>query len=588
MTDRYAVSLRLLFIAAVLFACARPVPAFAAAPPPLVITGAQDFFPLLDHCDAAPGNLGFDEIESGAAPFVRVDRVHLAGWPAVIWIRCRIQTANARDHREWLITMGNDVDHVDIYERSGQGYRMAITGMHVPYSQRTDHYVFPAFTLDDDALSGRPFYMHVTYFQTFPLFMSVRTEHRVLFRVEPYRVIEGLFFGVLLAVALFNLFVFFSMRDRSALIYVSYVAALFMNELVTTGIGDQYVWPNLAGDQRWLGWATETAAFGTALLFIRSFLQTRTALPGWDRALTITFFVEALTHLSIVLNPSMQMLVQPLVFFQLFAMLLTVATAVMRWRQGFAAARFYVIGFLPATVGIFANLAYNVYYNPTANWFWAANGVELGAMFQSVLISFSLLDRLRILDRQKEEARAELTVVSQEALRLHDLALHDPLTGLANRMLFTEELGRALLRANRKGTHVGVLFADLDGFKPINDIYGHRVGDQVLKIVADRLTETLRRADLTSRLGGDEFAIIVEDLKSYEQAEQICDTVGKLLEAPIVIDSTAMPLGISVGCAVFPQDGSSVDQLLHHADLRMYATKQAHKRGDAPAVVPRS
>ena len=126
-----------------------------------------------------------------------------------------------------------------------------------------------------------------------------------------------------------------------------------------------------------------------------------------------------------------------------------------------------------------------------------------------------------------------------------DLALHDALTGLANRVLFTEELGRALLRANRKGTHVGILFADLDGFKPINDVYGHRVGDRVLQIVAERLTETLRRADLTARLGGDEFAIIVEDLKSVEQAKQITESVSKLLESPIVIDNTAMPLGIS-------------------------------------------
>lgn len=555
----------------------RPAAASAPAPPPLVVArDAIASYSLLPHCDGAPGDLGFDRISAGNAPFGPVEQVPLRTWPAVVWLRCTLRNADPRDHRLWLITMANQVDHAEIYEQTAAGYRMSVTGMHVPFNQRSDRYYYPAFTLDDDAFSGRPLYLHVTYFQDFPLVMMVRSEHRNFFRIEPYRMIEGMFFGVLLAVALFNLFVFFSLRDRTAALYVVYIAALIANELVSTGIGDQYLWPDIAGDSRWLLWGTTTASFGTGLLFIRSFLQTRKALPIVDAALIGAFLLEASMHLTVVLTPLAAGLILPLLIVQFGGMMVSLAAGFLRCRQGYYAARFFVIGFLPAMIGYIANLAYNV-FTPPGNWFWAANGVELGAMFQSVLISFALLDRIRILDRQKEEARAELTVVSQEALRLHDLALHDPLTGLANRMLFTEELGRSLLRATRKNTHVGVLFADLDGFKPINDVYGHRVGDQVLKVVASRMKESLRRVDLTARLGGDEFAIIVEDLKSSDQAEQICATVGKLLEEPIVIDNTAMPLGISVGVSVFPQDGTSVDQLLHAADLRMYAAKERHK-----------
>jgi diguanylate cyclase (GGDEF)-like protein len=580
MTDCSRARFVWLILLAALF-CVSTSPAFAA--PPLVISGAKDSYPLLPSCDAAAGDLAFDRIVAGAR-FVPVDRLKPQTFPAVIWLRCELRNADARDHRLWLITMGNDISRAEIYQPTPQGYRVAITGMQVPFNERSDRYYYPAFAIDDNAFAGRPIYMHLVYYQYFPLNISVRTEHRSFGRIEPYRIIEGIFFGVLLAVAFFNLFVFVTMRDPSTLLYVAYIAALIANELASTGIGAQYVWPNFAPDERWIEWITTTASFGTALLFVRSFLQTRKTVPVWDIALIACFFVEAITHLTVVaiLVPVSAIVI--LLFIQLLAMAITGATGVVRWRQGFAAARFFVIGFLPATVGYFANLAYDV-FTPPGNWFWATNGVELGAMFQSVLISFSLLDRLRILDRQREEARAELTIVSQEALRLHDLALHDPLTGLANRMLFTEELGRALLRANRKGTRVAVLFADLDGFKPINDVYGHRVGDLVLKAVAQRLKDTLRRVDLTSRLGGDEFAIIVEDLTSEEQAAQICDTVGKLLEAPLLIDNTAMPIGISVGCSLFPQDGASVDQLLHAADLRMYATKEAHKRGEDPLAM---
>ena len=558
-------------------------PAKALAVSPLVISAAQDAFALIPHCDAAPGDLGFDRIIGGVR-FVPFDQVKSHSFPAVVWLRCRLHNPDMRDHRLWLITMGNDVARAEIYQPTPQGYRLSITGMRVPYNERSDPYYYPAFALDDNTLSGRPLYLHVVYYQYFPLSINLRTEHRNFGRIEPYRIIQGIFFGVLLAVAFFNLFVFVTMRDKSTLLYVAYIGALIANELATTGIGTQYLWPNFAPDERWIEWCTTTAAFGTALLFVRSFLQTRATIPRWDIALVACFFIEAITHLTIVsiLVPVTAIVI--LLFIQVLAMIVTGASGIVRWRQGFAAARFFVIGFLPATVGYCANLAYDV-FTPPGNWFWATNGVELGAMFQSVLISFSLLDRLRILDRQRDEARAELTLVSQEALRLHDLALHDPLTGLANRMLFTEELGRALLRANRKGTSIGVLFADLDGFKPINDVYGHRVGDLVLKAVAQRLKDTLRRADLTARLGGDEFAIIVEDLTSQEQADQICETVGKLLETPLLIDNTAMPLGISVGCSVFPRDGSSVDQLLHEADLRMYATKEAHKRGEDPLAM---
>lgn len=580
MTDCYRPRLLWLILLAALF-CVSAAPAVAASA--LVVSGLAESYPLLPHCDAAPGDIAFDRIMTGVR-FLPVDRVKQQTFPAVVWLRCRLRNADRRDHRLWLITMGNDVSRAEAYEPTSQGYRVAITGMRVPFNERTDPYYYPAFAIDDNVFSGRPLYMHVVYYQYFPLSMSVRSEHRNFGRIEPYRIIEGIFFGVLLAVAFFNLFVFITMRDPSTLLYVVYIAALIANELASTGIGGQYLWPNFAPDERWIEWGTTTASFGTALLFVRSFLQTRKTVPVWDIALVACFFVEAITHLTIVavLVPVSAIVI--LLCIQLFAMAITGATGVVRWRQGFAAARYFVIGFLPATLAYSANLAYDVFM-PAGNWFWATNGVELGAMFQSVLISFSLLDRLRILDQQREEARAELTIVSQEALRLHDLALHDPLTGLANRMLFTEELGRALLRANRKGTRVAVLFADLDGFKPINDVYGHRVGDLVLKAVAQRLKDTLRRVDLTARLGGDEFAIIVEDLTSQEQASQICDTVGKLLETPLLIDNTAMPIGISVGCSLFPQDGASVDQLLHAADLRMYATKEAHKRGEDPLAM---
>lgn len=298
MTQRALPRFAWLLLGAVVF-CVCCAPALAVTP--LVISGAQESYALLPHCDAAAGDLGFDRIINDVK-FGPVDEIKPATFPAVVWLRCSFHNADPRDHRLWLITMGNDVARVEIYQPTPQGYRMSITGMRVPYSERSDRYYYPAFAIDDNAFSGRPVYMHVVYYQYFPLTMSVRSEHRNFLKIEPFRLLEGMFFGVLLAVALFNLFVFITMRDRSTLLYVAYIAALILNELAATGIGSQYLWPNHAWDERWVEWFTATASFGTALLFIRSFLQTRRTVPLWDIALISCFVVEATMHFA--MSPS--------------------------------------------------------------------------------------------------------------------------------------------------------------------------------------------------------------------------------------------------------------------------------------------
>lgn len=248
--------------------------------------------------------------------------------------------------------------------------------------------------------------------------------------------------------------------------------------------------------------------------------------------------------------------------------------AVARLRAGFEPARFFVLAFVPYMIGTFANLYYNTFI-PPGNWFWATNGVEFGTMFQAAILSFSIIDRLRILEGEGRRARSELSAVSERALQMEHLALIDPLTGLANRAHFTRELLGAMERARRANGKLAVLFVDLDDFKSINDRFGHRFGDDVLRAVARRLSDRLRSTDVVARLGGDEFAAILENLESMERADRVAADVAGLLDLPIVVDGERMALGISVGRAVYPDDGRTVDHLLHAADLRMYEMKRA-------------
>ncbi len=160
---------------------------------------------------------------------------------------------------------------------------------------------------------------------------------------------------------------------------------------------------------------------------------------------------------------------------------------------------------------------------------------------------------------------------SNEA-RLLDLALRDPLTGLANRPLFEDRLGHALAAARRDGSRVGVLFMDLDGFKPINDRFGHRAGDLILAEVAQRLQASVRPGDTVARLGGDEFAVIAPHLQDGAQAERLSARLRDAAAGSIVVDGTEVSVGITVGVAV-GHGHTDPHELLHDADVEMYASK---------------
>ena len=172
---------------------------------------------------------------------------------------------------------------------------------------------------------------------------------------------------------------------------------------------------------------------------------------------------------------------------------------------------------------------------------------------------------------------------SQESLE--HLALHDPLTGLPNRALFMEQMGRTLARAHRRGTPMSVLYLDLDGFKDVNDALGHQVGDEILVAVSYHLRSVLRAEDTPARLGGDEFGILLEE-DAYG-AVRVAERIGRGFDGPWSISSGEVKLGVSIGIASREGD-EELDQLLHQADVAMYAAKAEGEGGCrvfAPAMV---
>lgn len=149
----------------------------------------------------------------------------------------------------------------------------------------------------------------------------------------------------------------------------------------------------------------------------------------------------------------------------------------------------------------------------------------------------------------------------------------DPLTGLANRRYLMQRLERLV----SQGVPLSVMFIDLDGFKPINDDYGHDVGDEALKIVSERMGACIRESDVLCRLGGDEFVILFTGLSDPEVLKGRGDKVLEMVGTPMWIDGNRLRMGASIGIATYPKDGADAESVLNASDEAMYAAKQGGK-----------
>jgi diguanylate cyclase (GGDEF)-like protein len=182
----------------------------------------------------------------------------------------------------------------------------------------------------------------------------------------------------------------------------------------------------------------------------------------------------------------------------------------------------------------------------------------------------ALRDSVRTVATQRDE-------IAKQRDLIHHQATHDALTGLPTLRLARDRLHIACSQAARDKNKAAALFIDLDGFKAANDKFGHDAGDHVLKIVAKRLSESVRSNDTVARQGGDEFIVIINGADGIDDARTVADKLVKVIAEPVYYNDELVTIGCSIGIAVFPDHASSPEQLLKHADHAMYAVKRSGK-----------
>jgi len=181
-----------------------------------------------------------------------------------------------------------------------------------------------------------------------------------------------------------------------------------------------------------------------------------------------------------------------------------------------------------------------------------------------------------LLRRQVAERTRDLRASER---RFRHLAHHDSLTGVPNRAWFHERAAKAIEQASHNGQTVGLLLLDLDHFKSVNDTLGHDAGDALLRVLAERLNSSVRKADTVARLGGDEFAVLLADVNNGDDVETVATKVLAAICRPVLVKNREIPMSASIGFSVFPEDGATVTELLRSADLAMYGSKHRARGG---------
>lgn len=400
-----------------------------------------------------------------------------------------------------------------------------------------------------------------------------------------------LYGGALLAMLLYNLMLFLSLRDRSHLYYVGYLTVFGVAQLTLNGMAFQYLWPT---HPDWGNWALPVCMSAAGLLlslFTRDFLGLRTHAPGADRVM------QALQGLFLLIMPVMWLghyapavkmgtvltVVAPVVLLGITAVML---------RRGHHQARYFLAAFGGLLIGLIA-ASLSMFDLVKPNWL-TAYGLQIGSVLEFVLLSLALAHRLklaqeshvqlqaahaaeleaRVLARTQDldKALGELTAANG---RLQELSQRDALTSLHNRQFLAERMPEIWGMAVRWKQPLAMLMIDIDHFKQVNDQHGHAAGDEALKAVAEVILRIMRRpGDHAMRYGGEEFLVVLPQTHAagaMHIAERIRQEVAALT---VTHGGQLIPLTVSIGVAcATPGPRTAMALMLQLADRLLYQAK---------------
>lgn len=583
-------------------ACADPSPASLSS---VALTPDSQTVALAEHaqivCDQH-GTLSFEAAQS-ASYLPLQGRTSTTADCSGYWIRFSL-------HREasavgnWILQSEHPWRHADLYfVHNGVPVRLQ-TGIDVPPQDRAIPSGLTALPLPLNEGQTQEFYLHLTgdttrYGESRSLAADVIPLTRWLLQQRSLLFWQGIYAGIIVGLALYNLILFLTIRERVYLYYVLYVVAFATIWIARSGFFYQYLWPHhFLFNQQYLAYVA-AAAIIFSVLFVRAFLTTRAYFPPIDRILLVALFGALLTCVAgAFAGPAVMSF--PLATLGLVVSFLYAGIGYFALVRGYRPARFFLVAWGALLVGNVLYILMFLRLLPTT--LFTYNAAQVGSAFECILLAFALADRVDLRNRAEEERQVEYTRALQEQIRqrtgelseaverLKTASVTDPLTGLSNRrhveaavQPWIADLRRARIR-NTPGVprrSLAICLADLDHFKQINDELGHVAGDRVLQASADTLRQNVRATALLARWGGEEFLVLDHVTGAYEDirmAERL--RVAIVHEDSAVFAHLGRPMSLSIGVVRYPFTESHPDLLdwdhcLALADHALYRAKRA-------------
>ncbi len=479
----------------------------------------------------------------------------------VYWLRFTLTQDSLP--RSWLLELPYPyLDDVRLYTpRSDGSMSEQRAGDHMPFASWPLPYRNFLFPLTLPPGHGtHTLYLRVATGDSLSVPLVVWEEEAFQLYAREEALLFGLYYGLMLAMLFYNAFVGTLLRDRTFYYYVacSFFALLIVAEL--NGHTLQYLWPNfpwLADQQHNL----IPCIYVTSLvLWQQAFLNLRQTVPWIVRPL-LAIIAAAIALILFSLIGFYGLGNQLTMYLAAITIVLTLLASIFCVARGHRPARIFLLAQLTPMAGSFLLVMRNLGYMTPSTLL--NHSFQLATSLEMLLFSIALAYRIYLLRRERHAAL--------------DLALHDPLTGLLNRHGLEQRLARFSHAGQRRNEELTLMVLDLDGFKQLNDRYGHKTGDLVLREVARRLKACIRTTDFIARPGNDEFIIGLPGMFSHSDGAQLADKLIDQVALPIPVGSPVpggtVQLTASVGVAFMPGDADQVEGLLEQADLAMYVAK---------------
>lgn len=512
---------------------------------------------------------------------------------STFWFRLRIRNESALDENWLLENQYPLVDFLDYYALLPDGsLAHSQSGDRRPFHLRSIKHRNSTFALSLAPGQEIEIYLRAQTQGSMQLPLQLWSHTAFLNKNHDEQLALGFYYGIILAMLLYNGLIYLSLRDINYLYYVIYIGTFGLLQLVLNGLAFEYFWPSMPN------WTNESLFFflGVSFVFMaqfsRSFLHLSDNLPLFDKILKGFILIFAFVAVGSLHDGAYRLMRDVGVHATLLVVIVVFFAGFLCLRKGTKQARYFMMAWaiFLAGVGAYALKAFGI----LPNVFLTEYGLQIGSALEVILLSFALAHRMRVLKEENERIQREATEqlerhVAQRTLDLNaalldlskanevlkDLSTVDGLTGTKNRKFFDDHYLQEWNRAFRDGQPLGLLLVDLDHFKQVNDSYGHLAGDETLRLVVRVIEKHLRRpGDQIARYGGEEFAILLPNT-DLEGAKRVAEYIRRdVAMTDLHYEGLKIAVTLSIGVAsICPRRLNSPAALISHADHALYRAK---------------